>query len=936
MITLAEVTGIAGSAGDFQVALRQKPRYVDTDKCIACGVCAAKCPRKVPDEYEQGLGQRKAIYLPYSQAVPLKYVIDPEQCIFIQKGKCRACEKFCPSGAINFDDKERELSLRVGAIVLAPGFRTVEPPDKAAYLYGAHPDVVTSLEFERLLSATGPFGGHLVRPSLKDPKKPPRKIAWLQCVGSRDVCHDDRAYCSAVCCMYALKQAVIAKEHSSEPLDCTIFYMDMRTQGKDFDRYLEKAKAEGIRLVPMRVHSLEPESGGDRVLACYLGPDGKPREEAFDLVVLSVGMEVPPQVAELAERLDVDLDRYQFVDSPGPNPVETSRPGIYACGAFTGPKDIPQAVMEASAAANAAAAGLAEARGSQVTVEEAPPERQVARQKPRIGVFVCHCGINIAGVIRVDEVAEYARTLPGVVYVEENLFTCSQDTQEKMARVIREKQLNRVVVAACSPKTHESLFQETLRNAGLNKYLLEMANIRNHDSWVHAAWPDAATQKAKDLVRMAVAKSSLLDPLQELEIGVKQAGLVVGGGVAGLTAALSLADHGYETHLVECQSELGGQARHLFRSFKTPDMPAMLEELVAKARNHPRVKLHLESEIERVDGFVGNFTTILRTPEGPETVEHGVTILASGAREHKPQQYLYGEHPAVVTHLELDRLFLEQDPRLQELKRVAFIQCVGSREPERPYCSKVCCTHTMESALELKRINPQMEVYVFYRDIRTYGLRELLYQQARRQGVIFIRYTPEERPVVTSRQDGVQVQFREPILDRRLALPVDLLCLATAIEATEQRELAQHFKVPLDGDGWFLEAHQKLRPVEFAADGVFLCGLAHYPKPVEESIAQAQAAASKALVVLSQDRIKLSGVVSSIDPRRCTGCGACVQACPYQAIQMDSEQQVAVVNPALCKGCGACAAACPSQVPILAGFTHREIYAQINSALAGI
>jgi len=909
----------------------QHPRFVDMDKCIACGTCAEKCPKKVDDIYNEGLIKRKAIYVPYSQTVPLKYAIDQENCIFFKKGKCRACEKFCEAGAINFDDQEKEIALNVGSIILAPGFKSFDPGRYDTYSYSSMPNVVTSLEFERILSATGPFMGHLVRPS---DEKEPNKVAWLQCVGSRDVNHSDNGYCSSVCCMYAIKQTVIAREHSNVPLDCSVFYMDMRTAGKGFDRYYENAKKDGVKFVRSRIHTVEPVPGTDDVLVRYTEDDGVLKEEIFDMFVLSTGLETDENVVALSERLGIELDEYHFTQTDSFHPVATSVPGIYACGAFTGPKDIPLSVMEASAAACAATERLASARNTQTREVEIPPEKDVSRESPKIGVFVCNCGINIGGVVRVPEVAEYARTLPNVVYVEENLFTCSQDTQDKMTEVIQKEGLNRVVVAACTPITHEALFQETLINAGLNKYLFEMANIRNHDSWVHSDDPDAATQKAKDLVRMSVSKAGLTSPLTETDLGITHSGLVIGGGIAGMTAALSLAHQGYPVHLIEKSDTVGGNGKMVYRAYKGEEVASFVEELVKEVESEDLITVHMNSTINSVDGFVGNFKTEVSNGSSSETIAHGVAILATGAKEYKPDEYLYGEHGAVVTHLEMDELFRKNDPRVEKTGDVVFIQCVGSRDEERPYCSKVCCTHSVESALELKRRNPDVNVYILYRDMRTYGKREDLYREARAEGVLFIRYSLDEKPVVTSDGDRVQVEFRDPILDLKLAVKADILCLATAIVSHKDEALTQFFKVPMDMDGWLLEAHQKLRPVDFPNDGVFLCGMAHYPKPIDESIVQAKAAASRALTVLALENIKVGGVVSHIISELCSGCLGCINVCPYGAISFDDEKNVAVVNQALCKGCGACSAACPSEAPILMGFNNKELYAQIKSALA--
>jgi heterodisulfide reductase subunit A len=576
---------------------------------------------------------------------------------------------------------------------------------------------------------------------------------------------------------------------------------------------------------------------------------------------------------------------------------------------------------------------LSSARFSLVTEKTYPPERDVSWEKPRIGVFVCNCGINIGSVVKVPEVAEYARSLPHVVYVEENLYTCSQDTQDKLTEVIKEHGLNRVVVAACSPRTHEPLFQETMNNAGLNKYLFEMANIRNHDSWVHAQEPEVATQKAKALVAMAVAKSALLNPLKEADLPVTQAALVVGGGVAGMSAALNLAQQGYPVHLVEQAAVLGGNARQLLSTYRGEDIGAFRSSLEDQITKEPKITVHLNSTITGVDGFVGNFNTTITNGSSPTTISHGVAVLATGAKESKPQEYLYGKHPAVVTQLEFDEMMRQKDPRLTGAETIAFIQCVGSREEIRPYCSKVCCTHSVKGALELLENNPDAGVYVLYRDMRTYGDREDLYHQARDRGVIFNLYTQAEKPLVTAHGEKLRVECLDHVLRRPLAIEVDLLVLAAAIESHRDQGLAQMYRVPLDADGWFLEAHQKLRPVDFANDGVFLCGMAHYPKPLEESVAQAQAAAARAATVLSKGSIKAGGLVSRITPEFCCGCQICVNVCPYQAIAFNEEQGVAQINEVLCKGCGACAAACPCEAPVLLGFNNRQLYAQINSSL---
>ncbi len=927
LLTLSEVVSVSGEEGNFAVKILQHPRYIDMNKCIACGACAEKCPKKVDDAYNCDLIKRKAIYSKYSQAVPLKYAIDPEHCIYLTKGKCRACEKICPAGAVNFEDCEKELSLEVGSIVLSPGFEPYNPMNFDGYGYGRYPNVVTSLEFERILSASGPFGGHVTR--LSD-HKDAKKIAWIQCVGSRDTHEGALPYCSSVCCTYAIKEAVVAKEHVKD-LDAAVFYIDIRTHGKDFERsYIKARDRAGVRFIKSRISSIREVGDSGDLLIWYTDEQGRRVEETFDLAVLSIGLCPNPGAVQLAQKLGIELDHYGYPVSSSFEPVRTSRPGIFVCGAYQGPKDIPSSVMDAGASAGAAGGILAPARGKLTRTKDVPEERDVKGTAPRIGVFVCRCGTNIGGVVDVDAVTEYAQHLPYVAHAEGNMFTCSQDTQDNMDRIIREKGLNRVVVAACSPRTHEPLFQETMVAAGLNKYLFEMANIRNHCSWVHGSEPDKATQKAKDLVRMAVIKAAQLEPLYEQNLGVNRAALVIGGGVAGLTASKTLSAQGYQVYLVERENVLGGGARTLFRTWKRENVAEHLDRLVREVEKDPGIEIFLNAEIKQVDGFVGNFKTTVDVGGEDRHIEHGVAILATGAVEYRPTEYLYGRDERVVTGLELDRLLKEEHPRLKDVKSAAFIQCVGCRNSERPYCSKVCCTHSIVNALELKKVRPEMDVYVVYRDLRTYALREDVYREAREKGVLFLRYDYEKGLDVTAGDQGLQLHFTDTLLNRKVEVPADLVILAAAVVAPEMGFLAQHFKVPVNDDGFFVEAHVKLRPVDFATDGVFVCGLAHAPKSLDESVAQAQAAAARAVTVLSRTGLRVGGVVSSINQQFCTGCKVCVTVCPFKAIQLNDKGK-AEVNEALCKGCGLCVSSCRSGAPELKGFTDGEIFGQIEA-----
>ncbi len=843
--------------------------------------------------------------------------------------ECYQCVEACLANAVVHGDTPKEIELNVGAIIAAPGFKPFNPSNFDTYSYAQLPNVVTSMEFERILSASGPTQGHLARPS---DHKEPRKIAWLQCVGSRDIQHCDHKYCSAVCCMYAIKEAVIAKEHAKGGLDTAIFYMDMRTHGKDFENTYNRARDEhGVRFIRSRIHSIDPIPGSDDLELKYLTEEGEIKGEKFDMVVLSVGLETSPKAKKLAHKLDLNMNEDGFCAHSSFEPVSASRPGIFACGAFQGPKDIPQSVIEASAAAAAAGALLTRARGDFARARVVAPALNVTGERPRIGVFVCHCGINIGGTVNVPAVRDYAGTLPFVEYVADNLYTCSQDTQDTLRKVILENKLNRIVVAACTPRTHEPLFQETMEQVGLNRYLFEMANIRNLDSWVHANDPEAATQKAKDLVRMAVSKAALLEPLQEPELQVAQKALVIGGGVAGMIAAKTIADQGYPVHLVERSERFGGQALSLHKTWRGEDIPAFVGRLSEAVSNHPLISVHLSSRVAQVDGFVGNFKTTIQNGTASEIVEHGVAVIATGGSESVPNEYLYGKDPRVMTHLDLDRRFADNDPRLKEIRKAVFIQCVGSREPQRPYCSRLCCTNTLQSALHLKELNPGCDIYVLYRDLRSYGERESLFLEARRQGVIFVRYGLDEKPVVAARDGKLHVTVKDHILQRPVMIDADLLTLAAAIVPNENDALAQFFKVPVNADGFFLEAHVKLRPVDFATDGVFLCGLAHYPKPIDESIAQAQAAASRAATILAKQTILFAGTVASTNQLDCSACGTCVSICPYSAPGWNEKSGKAEINPALCKGCGLCAASCRSGAIRLQGFDDAQILAMIES-----
>ncbi len=940
-MTLSEVTKVIGEVGDFKVRVKEHPRYIDMDKCIACGECASSCPKKVADEYNARTGKRKAVYVKYAQAVPLKYQIDASSCIWLNKpGRCGACAKVCPAGAINFDDTEKTHEIEVGSVILAPGFEAFDPTGTEVFGYGNYPNVITSMQLERYLSASGPTEGHLLR--LSD-GKPVRKMAFLQCVGSRDENLCGNGYCSSVCCMYAIKEAVIAKDHSPG-LQTSIFYMDMRTHGKEFDEYYQRARNDSdVRFVRCRVNGVEPQGKEGDLRLHYVNDQGQQIEEYFDLVVLSVGLQTPKHVLQLAEQTNIRLTPHNFAAVSDFAPVSTSRPGIFTCGAFSGPKDIPQSVMEGSAAAAAVADILSSARNQMAKEKVFPPERNILEEDLRIGVFVCHCGSNIAGYVDVEDVADYAATLPGVTHVERNLFTCSQDTQELMVKVIEENSLNRIVVAACTPRTHEALFHETIKAAGLNEYLFEMANIRNQNSWVHTGDKSAATQKAKDLTRMAVAKVAWQGPLQNFAVPITRNALVIGGGLAGMTAAINLARQGFPVNLIERSSILGGNANHLHNTWSGEHIPQRLDTLIRDLKADPMITIHAETELIGAEGYVGNFSTTLKNKKGEkQTVEHGVTIVATGATRLMPDEYGYRKHKEVVSSIEFDKLYEINDKKVKSSNSFVFIQCVGSREADRNYCSKVCCTHSVQSAIDLKKENPNRKVYILYRDMRTYSQRETLYKKAREMGVVFINYELHGKPKVNKKDGIFEVEVWDHILHRPLLITADMIILAAAIiPSNGAKKLSRMYKVPLDNHGFFQEAHAKLRPVDFATEGLFVAGMAHYPKPVEESISQALAASARAATLLSKDEVTLDGIKAEVDPNYCDGCALCIDVCPYHAITLLEEaddngevHKLVSINKAHCKGCGLCQGTCPKRGVSVAGFTYKQLESQLAAALA--
>ncbi len=846
--------------------------------------------------------------------------------------ECLACVYACQAGAINHDDLEQAAEISVGAVILAPGFEAYDARMSDEFGLGRYPNVVSSVQFERLLSASGPTEGHVKRPS--DGERP-RKIAFVQCVGSRDEDHD---YCSSVCCMYATKEAIMACEHEPDT-ECTVFMIDMRAFSKGYEDYYRQAQEKyGIRYVRERVPPLKEDPLSRDIVFRYEIEDGQFVEETFDLAVLSVGMEIPEETRRWAERLGIDLDPDGFSRYRPFHPLETNLPGIFVCGPFAGPKDIPETVVEASAAAGRAETILAEARGTLTTERDYPPERDVAGQEPRIGVFVCNCGSNIGGFLDVPSVAEYSTELPFVVHAEDNLYTCSQDSVELIRQRIAEHGLNRVVVASCTPHTHEPMFQDTIRQAGLNEHLFEMANIRNQCSWVHSHEWDEATKKAKELVRMSVARAALLEPLHKVEVPLSHSALVVGGGVAGMNAALSLADQGFPVYLIERTAELGGNLHHIHFTLEGGDPQAYLRSLIQRVENHPLITVNTETELTETSGFVGNFSSRLSVKGQYATIEHGVTIVATGAQEYLGDEYLYGEDARVLTQRELEERIASDPADVASCRNIVMIQCVGRGDG---YCSRFCCSAAVKNALKIKELDPSTEVYVLYRDVRTFGLYERYYTLARQRGIHFVHYD-HARPPEVGNDDGLRVGVHSPVLGTDLLLPADLVILSTGVVPSEgAQDLARTLKVPVDLDGFFLEAHIKLRPVDFVTEGVFVAGAAHFPKFLEEALVQAQAAAARAVTVLSQDTLHAGGVVAVVEPEKCTGCLTCVRVCPYNVPVIDPAltgaggiEGAARIEAAACQGCGTCAAECPGKAIQLMHYRDEQVMAEQEALFA--
>ena len=950
LMTYHEVKKVSGKLGDFTATILKKPRYIDGTKCKGCGDCAAKCPKiEVPNIFDMNLGKRKSVYIPFPQAVPPVYLIDPELCLKFTKGVCGVCEKVCKAEAIDYEQKPLEFEINVGAIVVATGFDILD--EELSSRWGYHyQNVISALEYERILCASGPFGGHVLRPS---DQKEPENIVFVQCAGSRDH-RENVPYCSSVCCMYTAKEAIITKEHS-EHSNCFVFRHDIRAFGKNFYEFTQRAQEEyGVKYFQTKISKIneDPETK-DLILYYEDLKTGKFNDFRANLVVLATPLVPSSGTRELAKILDIDLDEYGFFKEQSYfNKSMSSKEGIYLCGFCQGPMDIPETVADSSGVASQITSLLHSVSYTQLKekiIEEEEKEVQTS-DEPRIGVLICHCGINIGKYIEVPSVAEYVRSLPNVVFCEDNLYSCSSDSQERIKEVIKEYDLNRFIVASCTPRTHEVLFQETCQEAGLNKYLFEMVNIRDQCSWVHMNEFEAATQKAKDLIRMAVAKSRLLTPLKEEVIEITPTALIIGGGISGMTAALNIANQGFQTFIVEKENNLGGNLKYLNVLYPINyEAMEFLNETKLKVENNENIQVFLGSKIEGVKGYIGNYNvSILNAREETHELKIGTIIVATGALEHKPYglfEYKEG-NDNVITQLEMEQKLKTKDKSwLENINRITTILCVNARQKEGiTYCSNVCCGNAIKNISYLKSLKPELEIVVLYRDLQMAKKKYEDYYRNRRKDAIFLRYDLENLPEVVKKSDKPE-KYMIKIFDTNLQEDVefesDLVVLSSPMVPPDNKELAKMLKVPLDSNGFFLEAHVKLRPLDFATDGIFLCGCAQWPKNIQDSISQANGSAGRASRFLNAKTMKTSGIVAQSNPALCIGCGQCESVCPYNAIELvvaikefeevNVSSEKSFINPALCKGCGTCAATCPNGAISIKHYDFDQISAMIDS-----
>jgi heterodisulfide reductase subunit A len=953
ILPYAELVKVQGEAGNFTATVRHKPRWVRVDLCNNCGLCAAVCPVERPDQYEGDLDRKKAIYRPPARAIPPAYVIDMDYCI-----RCGKCVAVCPMAAIELEMVESQSEISVGAVILSPGFKPFDARLKGEYGFGCYDNVLTSIQFERMISISGSTGAAILRPS---DGRTPQRIAFIQCIGSRDDAIG-RGYCSSVCCMVTAKQVAVAKRLQPD-LNVTVFFMDIRAHGKDFDEYFNTVESlPGVtyrRCMPTSIHQYQQTR--DLQLS-YVAEDGSLQGEDFDLVVLSTGFAPPLESQKLGQALGIELNPYGFCATRTFTPDASSRPGILVSGAFREPKDIPETVVEASAVAASATRWLCSP--SPTRGEEETEERDVSDEWPRVGVFLCNCRGEIGNVIDLEALTDHTRGLRDVTFVQTLDNACLGEGLRQIGQAVIEHGLNRAVIAGCAARLYQSAFEGMMRQAGLDAGLLERVNLRGECAWVHLENGKGAAAKARELVAMAVASARLRKSSETSEIPASQRVLVIGGGLAGMTAALSLAEMGHEVDLVEQSAELGGQLRELRYTLGGDDPAAFLGLLIKRVESNESIHVSREAQVEAVSGHAGQFRTTVRSignepmtneptanDQRRETLEHGTIVVATGGHEVTPTEYLYGQDPRVVTQRQLEEMLVDWEtsklvtgkpaegahadqstslPTTNLPNTIVMIQCVGSREPERPYCSRVCCTKAVANALKIKEQNPEANVFVLYREMRTHGFREDAYRQARDEGVIFLRYELPAKPEVSADEEGLTVRLTEPITGEEITLRADVVALSVGIEPNDNRSLANVLDVPLDANGFFQEEYAKMRPLDFSRRGIFVCGLAHSPCAADETILQAQGAAMRAAALLAQKRLEAPAFAVQVNTRLCSACGLCVEICPFGARVLEPGGHYAEVIEVLCQGCGACAVACPNKATQQQGSVARQVYGMLD------